>query len=178
MAEEKDFLSRWSKRKAEARHAPAEEEAAPEETAQDEDADDQVAALEQEADPEDHPAAGIDIDSLDRNSDYSVFLHEKVPAEIRHRALQKLWLSDPVFANLDGLAEYDLDYTDKSLVVKGLKVAFDEARRRMLQTEAEEKAAAEAQVAQAGDAEPAEAGDDAPEPATAHEDPEDGDLVG
>lgn len=142
MADERDFLSRWSRRKAENRRAPAEavEEAEPESV-------EAAAEPEPEDDPEDHPAAGIDIDALDRHSDYSVFLNAKVPADIRHRALQKLWSSDPVFANVDGLNDYDLDYTDKAVVVKGLRAAFDASRKLMLEKEARERAVAQSDAA-------------------------------
>ena len=71
-------------------------------------------------------------------------MHEKVPEALRKRALRKLWLSDPILANVDGLNDYDEDFTDAALVVEGLKQSFDAARKRMLDQEAEEAAAAEA----------------------------------
>ena len=58
--------------------------------------------------PEDLP----DIESLDEHSDFTVFLKKGVPEALRRQALQRLWRSNPVFANLDGLAEYDEDYSD------------------------------------------------------------------
>ncbi len=51
-----------------------------------------------------------DIDSLDGDSDYTAFLREGVPEDLKHRALRKLWRSDPVLANLDGLNDYDEDF--------------------------------------------------------------------
>lgn len=51
-----------------------------------------------------------DIDSLTYGSDFTVFLREGVPEELKRLALRKLWRSDPVLANLDGLNDYDLDY--------------------------------------------------------------------
>jgi hypothetical protein len=50
------------------------------------------------------------IDELDFQSDYTAFLTENVPEELRRAALRKLWRSDPVLANLDGLNDYDEDY--------------------------------------------------------------------
>ncbi len=52
-----------------------------------------------------------DVDTLDKDSDYTGFLSEGVPEALRNRALRKLWLSDPVLANLDGLNDYDEDFT-------------------------------------------------------------------
>ena len=66
-----------------------------------------------EAEPEEpfDPADLPDIDSLDKDSDYTGFLKEGVPAQLRHMALQKLFRSDPVLAVLDGLNDYDEDFT-------------------------------------------------------------------
>ena len=50
------------------------------------------------------------IEELEADSDYTGFLGQGVPAALTKAALRKLWLSDPVFANLDGLNDYDLDY--------------------------------------------------------------------
>lgn len=62
--------------------------------------------------PEDLP----DIESLDYNSDYTAFMRESVPEEIRNLALRKLWRSNPLLANVDGLNDYDLDYTFSEVV--------------------------------------------------------------
>ena len=51
------------------------------------------------------------IDGLTAQSDYTVFLKNNVPEALRKAALRKLWVSDPVLANLDGLNDYDDDYT-------------------------------------------------------------------
>jgi len=52
-----------------------------------------------------------DIDSLSYESDFSAFLQKNVPDHLHRLAMKKLWTSDPVLANLDGLNDYDLDYT-------------------------------------------------------------------
>ena len=52
-----------------------------------------------------------DIEDLNENSDFSVFLQEGVPDDLRKLALRKLWKSDPVLANLDGLNDYDEDFS-------------------------------------------------------------------
>jgi hypothetical protein len=51
------------------------------------------------------------IESLTRDSDFTVFMREGVPDDLRNLALRKLWRSDPVFANLDGMLEYGEDYS-------------------------------------------------------------------
>ncbi|MGH6926948.1 MAG: DUF3306 domain-containing protein, partial [Dongiaceae bacterium] len=51
------------------------------------------------------------IESLTRDSDFTVFMREGVPDDLRNQALRKLWRSDPVFANLDGMLEYGEDYS-------------------------------------------------------------------
>lgn len=161
MAEDEKFISRWAKRKAESRAGTLVEETDVQEVTA-EAGETQTAALTQgEADveelPEDHPAAGIDIESLNADSDFSVFMHEKVPQAIRRRALRKLWFSDPIFSTLDGLNDYDEDFTDAATVVEGLKAAYDEAVERRDKREAEEAAKAEAKrVSEAESEEPSE----------------------
>ena len=51
------------------------------------------------------------IEELSAQSDFTVFLKKNVPEALRRRALRKLWVSDPVLANLDGLNDYDDDYS-------------------------------------------------------------------
>lgn len=51
-----------------------------------------------------------DIDTLTYNSDFTVFLQEGVPDALRRLALARLWRTDPILANLDGLNDYDEDY--------------------------------------------------------------------
>lgn len=123
------FLKRWSRLKLEeaerrppepALPAEAPEEkaealpvVAPEEIAEAgapagaESAEGSEAETEEPFDPADLP----DIDSLDKDSDYTGFLKEGVPAKLRHMALQKLFRSDPALAVLDGLNDYDEDFT-------------------------------------------------------------------
>lgn len=51
-----------------------------------------------------------DVDTLTYESDFTGFLRDGVPELVRRAALAKLWRSDPVMANLDGLNDYDEDY--------------------------------------------------------------------
>ena len=50
------------------------------------------------------------IDQLMFQSDYTAFMAKNVPEALRRAALRKLWMSDPVLANLDGLNDYYEDY--------------------------------------------------------------------
>ncbi|MDE2496059.1 MAG: DUF3306 domain-containing protein [Alphaproteobacteria bacterium] len=91
MAKRSDFLTRWSRLKRQARKVRP-PDATPEEAV---------------ASP---PEALPSVETLTAESDYSVFMRAGVPETARNAALQKLWRSDPVFANLDGLVEYGEDY--------------------------------------------------------------------
>ena len=57
----------------------------------------------------------IDIDTLTYDHDFTIFMKSWVPAPLRQRALRKLWTTNPALAVLDGLNDYDLDYTDAAM---------------------------------------------------------------
>ncbi|QCG91467.1 DUF3306 domain-containing protein [Azospirillum sp. TSH100] len=98
---EEGFLGRWSRLKRETRaEGPPEELTV--ETAEAEVSEE--AAVEEEA-PDLPP-----LDSLGADSDYTGFLRNNVPAELRREALRKAWVSDPVIAGFRGFADYDWDY--------------------------------------------------------------------
>jgi Protein of unknown function (DUF3306) len=135
------FLSRWSRRKAEARSAPP---AAPPAVSDDSSPAEEIApapvqeVLEQDApiDPKDLP----DIATLDASSDFSVFMRPGVPAHLRTLALRKLWRSDPIFSKLDGLVEYGEDYTIPSWPKGAIKTAYRIGRGFMNELETLETA--------------------------------------
>ncbi|MGO8917148.1 MAG: DUF3306 domain-containing protein [Stellaceae bacterium] len=95
LTEPGDFLKRWSRLKQAAR-TPAAPPAAP------------PAAHPPEAAAEE-PALPP-LDSLTKDSDYTPFLRPGVPEALRKEALQRLYRSDPVLANLDGLVDYAEDF--------------------------------------------------------------------
>jgi hypothetical protein len=64
------------------------------------------------------------IDELTAESDYTVFLGKNVPETITRAALRKLWLSDPVLANLDRLNDYDEDYSIVDTVVSAMRTSY------------------------------------------------------
>ncbi len=185
MADEDDgFLSRWARRKQavrEAEAAPAPDAPPAADTAAD------TAAAEGPADdsqrrpltPEE-VAELPDPDSLEPGSDFKVFLREGVPEELRRRALRRLWRSNPVFGVLDGLNDYDLDYTDAATVVANLRTVFQVGKGVVLpeeeadpehgaQTDAEDRAPADPPAAEdeapSGDGGLAEASASTPAPA-------------
>jgi len=130
----KPFLSRWSRRKQAARDAeatapdpgapPAQGDAA--ETAL---ADPEVEAARQARLQANREAAeAVDLETLDETSDVSVFMKDGVPAALRRRAMAMLWRSNPVFANVDGLVDYDDDFANPGLVTKALKSAWQVGR--------------------------------------------------
>jgi len=88
-------------REIEARRAAEEEAAA-------------VQALEAEELTEEELLAKWELpnpDTVVSGDDVSVFFREGVPEFLRRRALRSLWPSNPILANLDGLNDYDGDFT-------------------------------------------------------------------
>lgn len=129
------FLSRWSRRKAEAREKERQEETlalslddAPEETAAPALADPECPPAAAPTAEDDEPLELPDIDSLTADSDYTVFLRDKVPAALRKQALRKLWRSDPVLANLDGLNDYDEDFRNPAVTGAAVRTAYNALR--------------------------------------------------
>ena len=118
MSQGADF---WSRRKARV-EAEARDEARREEqralAARD-------AELEEKSDAEICEEMGLpDPDLLKMGDDFSVFMNKAVPERLRRRALRRLWVSNPVLANLDGLIDYADDYTDAAMVVPNMKTAY------------------------------------------------------
>ena len=69
--------------------------------------------------PEDLPP----IESLTADSDFTAFLRSNVPSVLKKAALRKLWKSDPVLANVDGLNDYDENFAKMGLG-KVVKTAY------------------------------------------------------
>lgn len=141
-----EFLSRWSRLKEEARQAKEKEAEQPAEL--EAPLEPQIAAI---SDKEEEPTVeesdpgefdDVNFDALDYESDYSRFMKKGVPAAIRRRALSKLWSSNPIFAVLDGINDYDEDYTDAALVVEGMKSAWNPGKGYAKEEEAKTKVSA------------------------------------
>lgn len=72
-----------------------------------------------------------DPDSLVMGDDFSGFMARSVPDHLRRRALRKLWVSNPVLANLDGLLDHGEDYTDAATVIPGMQTAYQVGKGMM-----------------------------------------------
>lgn len=104
-----------------------------------------------------------DPDTLEPGDDFTAFLRDAVPEHLRRRALRRLWRSNPVLANLDGLNDYDGDYTNAATDAPGLKTAYRVGKGLLKHVEAL-AAEAEAKAEVAARAEDTEAGPEVTEP--------------
>ncbi len=120
--ENEGVLSRWSKRKLK----PVEEEPTADPSTDEQqqiiDAHEAELAANQEA------AEAINLDMIDEESDLSLFLKEGVPEALKKAALAKLWRSNPVFANVDGLVDYGDNFADPNLIMKTFTSAYQVGR--------------------------------------------------
>lgn len=154
----------WSRRRASVRAEAEAERAALTRT----ETEAEIASREAEAvgrsDDEILAELGLpDPDTMGQGDDFAAFLRSAVPERLRRRALRRLWRSNPVLANLDGLIDHGEDFTDKAVVVPGMVSAYQVGRGMMrhVMTLSEMEEAADDTVA-VPDAEPEEATQDEP----------------
>lgn len=131
---EDGFLSRWAKRKADVRETEEREVENRQAKLTPRPGDDHDQALTSDGQPpvtsedsRDEPPddetrqrwieelEAVDIDTLTYDNDFTIFMKSWVPGPLRQRALRKLWTTNPALAVLDGLNDYDLDYTDAAM---------------------------------------------------------------
>jgi len=124
MSGEKDFLSRWSARKTEAREAT--ESSAPADAAQPEPASEiSPEELESLSDAELCEKLNLpDPATLSEGDDFKVFLEASVPERLRRVALRRLWRSNPIFSRLDGLDDYDEDFRAAGAATEAVKTLY------------------------------------------------------
>lgn len=120
------LLTRWSRLKAEAKSTPSD---APSETteatASPARSSETSSGEPMTTPPKSEPVlADMDLDALDATSDYSKFMGSSVPADVRSKALRKLWTSDPMFSIHDGLDDCCGDYTDAQWAVGTIATAY------------------------------------------------------
>lgn len=136
-AEEGDRLSRWSRMKL------AAAEPAPEPELESE--------LEAEPAPDPAPPEIVegeipeaelleqlglpDPDTMAPGDDFSAFMPKSVPDFLRRRALRRLWLSNPLLANVDGLVDYGDDFTDAAMVPAVLNTVYEVGRGMVARVE-------------------------------------------
>ncbi|MFK5980441.1 MAG: DUF3306 domain-containing protein [Rhizobiaceae bacterium] len=137
-------LSRWSKRKL----AVAEEtknDVLPEEDIVDAEAAEALAA-EYQANRE--AAEAIDIEAIDEDTDFSVFMKDGVPDLLKKTAMAVLWRTNPIFANVDGLVDYDDDFGSPDLIMKTFESAYKIGKGYLEKVEEEEDADGVEEVAE------------------------------
>jgi len=102
----------WSRRKAAVAAEKAQDAAQVQERAHAE----TVAELEAKTDEEILDELGLpDPTTLKPGDDFAAFLKDAVPDRIKKVALRKLWTSNPILANVDGLLDYGEDFTDAAV---------------------------------------------------------------
>lgn len=132
------FLSRWSRRKEEARQPVAPPASAP-------------AADAKGPAPELPP-----VDQLTPESDFSAFFHPKVGEDVRRAALKKLF-SDPHFNVMDGLDVYIDDYSKTEPIPAAMLAGLRQAQMILASAKEdtdERERKERAQIAQAQSLEP------------------------
>lgn len=120
------FATRWSRLKAARRHGQEPGEA----DAQDNDPSGTLPAEGREtAGPAEEAPDLPDPDNLGLDGDFSAFMRAGVSRSLRRRALRRLWSLDPVFANVDGLVEYNDDFSGSAKRAGSLRHTAHAARR-------------------------------------------------
>ena len=136
-------LSRWSRRKTEARETQAQPPAA-DETALVANA---PPVTEEDEKPVLTDADMPDIDTLTEESDFSPFMSAGVSDELRNLALRKLFRA-PVFNIRDGLDEYDDDFTQfeklGGIITSDMKHRLEMEQQKLREQLAEQEDAPEA----------------------------------
>lgn len=162
--QDKGFVQRWSRLKQQARkeQQPAKEAAAvtvpsPAEAPPTEDKKGKKKE-EKPFDLADLPP----IESLTKESDYSLFLRPEVPEELRQKALRRLWATDPVLSAPDLFDMHNLDYNAVPTFPEGVKTLYRVGRGVIdaLEADAEEAATKKSKVASDHAAASAESGDE------------------
>ena len=152
-----DFLSRWSRRKDEARRAergttqqssdPG--EAKPEAARQHAD-DPETRNVEPALTPEEI-AALPKIDELTADTDITVFLRRGVPEGLRNAALRRMWMLDPAIRDFVGHArDYAYDWNTPGGVPGSGAIQSDEAMAMVRHVFGERDAAPSGQLADSG----------------------------
>lgn len=126
-----EFLSRWSRRKQQAREAEAEKPA--------------IKPVE----PEKAAAPVLPpLEELDKDSDYRGFLHPKVDEGLRRAALKKLF-SDPHFNIMDGLDVYIDDYSISEPIPAAMLAELKQAQNILAWAKEDREAEAKREAAAA-----------------------------
>ncbi len=112
------ILSRWSRRKRGLEAEQSEDQLA--KAAPPDITDEHLEELEANR----LAAEGVDLDAVNSETDFSLFLKEGVPEALKRKALSVLWRSNPILANIDGLNDYDEDFANPNLIMKNFTSAY------------------------------------------------------
>ena len=77
-----------------------------------------------------------DPESMQQGDDFSAFMSREVPERLRRKALRTLWRSNPVLACVDGLNDYDDDFTIGATGNGPIKTAYQVGKGMMYHLEA------------------------------------------
>ncbi|MGE5338886.1 MAG: DUF3306 domain-containing protein [Gemmatimonadota bacterium] len=167
-----NFLSRWSRRKAQARRAaetpptPAPPPAAPKPTEPASIAATEAPAAAADARPSEPPPTLADVARLTPNSDFTRFVAGDVDADVKNAALKKLF-ANPHFNVMDGLDVYIDDYSRPDPIPASMLASIAQAQLLGSATRAEDSLAATgASDPDANEAAESLARIDAPQPET------------
>ena len=152
----------WSRRKAAVAAEEAQEAAEVQDCARAETA----AELEAKTDEEILEELGLpDPTTWKPGDDFAAFLKDAVPDRIKKVALRKLWTSNPILANVDGLLDYGEDFTDAAVGAGVVETTYQVGKGMLAHVQEMARQAEEAaRTALEGDEEEViEASDDAPQ---------------
>ena len=132
------FVARWSRRKIEEKEPSKDtksevsklEESAPLDADSTRDEGD-----EEKTNVDDLP----DVETLNESSDYTPFLKDGVPEKLKRMALRKLWKSNPIFGFIDGLDDYDEDYSAIGIVAQEIFTNYKPGKGMVDPDETEEE---------------------------------------
>ena len=161
----------WSRRKAAVAAEEAQDAAEVQERARAE----TVAELEAKTDEEILEELGLpDPSKLKPGDDFAAFLKDAVPDRIKKVALRKLWTSNPILANVDGLLDYGEDFTDAAVGAGVVETTYQVGKGMLAHVQEMARQAEEAarKALEVDEEEAIEALDDAPEIELSEEDPE------
>ena len=161
----------WSRRKAAVAAEEAQDAAQVQERARAETA----AELEAKTDEEILDELGLpDPTTLKPGDDFAAFLKDAVPDRIKKVALRKLWTSNPILANVDGLLDYGEDFTDAAVGAGVVETTYQVGKGMLahVQEMARQAEAAAREALEGGEEEANEALDEVSEIDLAEEDQE------
>ena len=116
MSEPENFLTRWSRRKAEAEQPADRAHDANEKLDQQKQPDDVAAEAKNEEDKKEEVDLSKlpSIESIGPETDIRAFLQKGIPPELTRAALRRVWTSDPAIRNFIGIAENQYDFATGS----------------------------------------------------------------